>query len=86
MFLFFTGLTGLKSSLSLSLKERGAIKGNAMGVGKEFSSFPSPPALPSDTLLAFRPPRTIQIERTGDESVHSFVIFTVIWKGKFSYR
>ena len=78
MFLFFTALTGLKSSLSLSLKERGAIKGNAMGVGKEFSSFPSPPALPSDTLLAFRPPRTIQIERTGDESVHGFVILTVI--------
>lgn len=37
-----------------------------------------PPALPSDTLLAFRPPRAIQIERTGDESVHGFVIFTVI--------
>lgn len=78
MFLFFTALTDLKSSLSLSLKERGAIKGNAMGVGKEFSSFPSPTALSSDTLLAFRPPRTIQIERTGDESVHGFVIFTVI--------
>lgn len=78
MLLFFTALTGLKSSLSLSLKDRGAIKGNAMGVGKAFSSFPSPPALPSDTPLAFRPPRAIQIERTGDESVHGFVIFTVI--------
>lgn len=78
MFLFFTALTGLKSSLSLSLKKRGAIKESAVGVGKEFSSFPSPPALPSDTPLAFRPPRAIQIERTGDESVHGFVIFTVI--------
>ena len=64
-------------SQSQSQRER-CDQGECDGCWEGVFSFPSPPAFPSDTLLAFRPPRAIQIERTRDESVHGFVIFTVI--------
>ena len=63
------------SQSAININERGALKGSARGAGKEerretlsilFSSFPSPVELPSDT-------RAIQIEKTGDESVVTFI-------------
>ena len=63
------------------VNERGAVKERARSRGERgvmgwrgdslslsFSSFSSSLALSSVTLLAFRPPRAIQIETTRDES------------------
>ena len=63
------------SQSAININERGALKGNARGAGKEerretfsllFSSFVSPVALPSVA-------RANQIEKTGDESVVAFI-------------
>ena len=68
-------LSPVVSQSSININERGALKGSARGAGKEerretlsllFSSFPSPVALPSDT-------RAIQIGKTGDESLVTFI-------------
>ena len=63
------------SQSASNINERGALKGSARGAGKEergetlslsFSFFPSPVTLPSDT-------RAIQIRKTRDESVVTFI-------------